>query len=46
MKSHVLQRVAIALLVLPLLIPIRTATAWGPAGHKIIASIAFRRLVA
>jgi hypothetical protein len=38
------RRLLIAFIVVTVLVPFRIASAWGPAGHKIIASIAFRRL--
>ena len=39
-----LKRPSVALVLPVLLMPLPAALAWGPAGHKIIASIAFRRL--
>jgi hypothetical protein len=38
------RRFLIALILTFPVLPLRLALAWGPAGHKIIASIAFRRL--
>ena len=38
------RRLLIALILMFSLLPLRLSLAWGPAGHKIIASIAFRRL--